>query len=64
MYCYMQCMDSYITLEERAGERMKLATAYTWETELSRLGNVPEAWEDLIKSRKAGLKNQLYFSFW
>lgn len=46
---------------ERCGERMKLKTAMTWETELTAKGNVAEAWEGLIKSRKlpymAGLRN-------
>ena len=44
-----------------AGQRMRLKTAYTWETELSKLGNVAAAWEGLISSRKlpymAGLRN-------
>ena len=46
---------------ELAGKRMKLKTAYTWETELSKMGNVAAAWEGLISSRKlpymAGLRN-------
>ena len=44
-----------------AGQRMRLKTAYTWETELSKMGNVAAAWEGLISSRKlpymAGLRN-------
>ena len=46
---------------ERAGQRMKLKTALTWETELTAKGNIAEAWEGMIKSRKlpfmAGLRN-------
>ena len=46
---------------EKAGKRMQLKTAFTWETELSTKGNVPEAWEGLIDARKmpymAGLRN-------
>ena len=47
--------------EELAGKRMKLETAYTWETELSKHGNTATAWEGLIMSRKlpymAALRN-------
>ena len=47
--------------ESRAGQRMKLATAITWETELSAKGNNAEAWEGLINARKlpymAALRN-------
>ena len=47
--------------KEESGKRMRLKTAYTWETELSKMGNVAQAWEGLINSRKlpymAGLRN-------
>ena len=40
---------------------MKLETAYTWETELSKHGNTATAWEGLIMARKlpymAALRN-------
>ncbi|CAG9320965.1 unnamed protein product [Blepharisma stoltei] len=35
-----------------ANKRMKIPTPVTWETQLSEMGNKPEVWEDLIKSRK------------
>ncbi|CBY40214.1 unnamed protein product, partial [Oikopleura dioica] len=58
-YARTRLTESYD--RERAGQRMKLKTAMTWETELTAKGNVSEAWEGLIKSRKlpymAGLRN-------
>ena len=38
--------------ETLAGSRMKLKTAFTWETELSEKGNCAQAWEGLILARK------------
>ena len=37
---------------DMAGKRMKLATAITWETQVSELGNVASTWEGLMDARK------------
>ena len=38
--------------ETKAGQRMKLATPETWETQVSAKGNVSKTWEDLLDHRK------------
>lgn len=49
---FRKCRLSGVFEEERAGQRMKLPVAETWETFLSSNGNTAETWESLIDHGK------------
>lgn len=49
---FRKCRLSGVFEEERAGQRMKLPVAETWETFLSSNGNTAETWESLIDRGK------------